>query len=108
MGSWVVLSLLALLCPGIHGASLPYHNGYDWHFNQMGVHLDLALKDQTNPLVGGKAHVELPISSLWKLIEGENQLMKTLVIALEELTLGKLYDIQTVKADINYNAEPSS
>jgi hypothetical protein len=48
----------------------------------MGVHLDLALKDQTNPLVGGKAHVELPISEIWKLIEVENQLMKTLVIAI--------------------------
>jgi hypothetical protein len=71
----------------------------------MGVHLDLALKDQTNPLVGGKAHVELPISAIWKLIEGENQLMKTLVIALEKTTVGKLYDIKTVKADITYNAE---
>ena len=71
----------------------------------MGVNLDLQLKDQTNPLVGGKAHVELPISTIWKLIEGENQLMKTLVIALEETTLGNLYDIQTVKADITYNAE---
>jgi hypothetical protein len=94
----------------------------------MGVHLDLALKEQTNPLVGGKAHLELPISEIWKLIEGENQLMKTLdeefpiskiwkfiegenqlmktlVIALEKTTLGKLYNIKTVKADITYNAE---
>ena len=65
----------------------------------------MALKDQTNPLVGGKAHVELPISEIWKLIEGENQLIKTLVFALEKTTLGKLYDIKTVKADITYNAE---
>ena len=78
----------------------PSHAGYDWHFNQMGVLVDLALKDQTNPLIGGKAHVELPISAIWGLLEGENQMMKTLVIAL-----GTLYDIETVKADITYNAE---
>ena len=56
----------------------------------MGVHLDLALKDQTNPLVGGKAHLELPISEIWKLIEGENQLMKTLDEEFQFLKFGSL------------------
>ena len=60
----------------------------------------MALKDQTNPLIGGKAHVELPISAIWGLLEGENLMMKTMVVAL-----GTLYDIETVKADISYNAE---
>merc|ERR1719318_1357310 len=48
----------------------------------MGVLLDLALKDQTNPLVGGKAHVELPVSTIWRLLEGEHPMMKTMVFAL--------------------------
>merc|ERR1719318_928218 len=71
----------------------------------MGVLLDLALKDQTNPLVGGKAHVELPVSAIWGFLEGENPMMKTLVIALERTALGNLYDVKTVKADITYSAE---
>ena len=60
----------------------------------------MALKDQTNPLIGGKAHVELPISAIWGLLEGENLMMKTMVVAL-----GTLYDIETVKADITYSGE---
>ena len=71
------------------------HAGYDWHFNQMGVLLDLALKDQTNPLVGGKAHVELPISAIWGLLEGENLMMKTMVVAL-----GTLYDIRILFSEV--------
>eukprot|EP00091_Calanus_sinicus_P000810 TRINITY_DN10751_c0_g1_i1.p1 TRINITY_DN10751_c0_g1~~TRINITY_DN10751_c0_g1_i1.p1 ORF type:complete len:155 (-),score=36.29 TRINITY_DN10751_c0_g1_i1:44-508(-) len=104
MRAWVVLSLLGSTFaaprfesdnlierskPQRPGASLPSNAGFEWHFNQMGVLLDLALKDQ---MVGGKAHVELPISSAWGLLDEENPMMKTMVDAL-----GPLYDVQTVK-----------
>merc|ERR1712168_632837 len=118
MGCLVLLSLVAILSCGIQGASLPYQNGLEWHFNQMGVNLDLALKDQVNPLIGGKAHVELPISTVWKLLEGDQSLLKSLIVALEDQpllkslivaleksTLGRIYDVMTVKADITFNAE---
>merc|ERR1712168_1268564 len=118
MGCLVLLSLVAILSCGIQGASLPYQNGLEWHFNQMGVNLDLALKDQVNPLIGGKAHVELPISTVWKLLEvdqsllkslivalEDQQLLKSLIVALEKSTLGRIYDVMTVKADITFNAE---
>merc|ERR1712168_1437796 len=131
MGCLAFLGLVALLSCGIQGASLPYGNGFEWHYNQMGVHLDLALKDQVNPLVGGKAHVELPISAVWKLLEDgatevdqtllkpliaaleestlgkayDVETVKALIVALEKNTLGRVYDIETVKADITFNAE---
>merc|ERR1712168_947259 len=110
MGCLAFLGLVALLSCGIQGASLPYGNGFEWHYNQMGVHLDLALKDQVNPLVGGKAHVELPISAVWKLLEDgatgvDQTLLKPLIAALEKNTIGRVYDIETVKADITFNAE---
>merc|ERR1719228_2909619 len=107
MARLVLLSLLALLS-GIQSASLPYHDEYEWHFNQMGVRLDLALKDQVNPLVGGKAHVELPISAVWKLLEVDQPLLKPLIVALEKSTLGRIYDVMTVKADITFNAEKAA
>merc|ERR1711970_1499824 len=129
MGRLVILSLFALLA-GIQGASLPYHGEYEYHFNQFGVHMDLVLKDEVNPLVGGKAHLELPISPVWKMLEGDAQLLKPIIntlekttlpvwklleveapflkpiiIALEKNTLGRIYDVLTVKADMTFNAE---
>merc|ERR1719228_2565274 len=104
MARLVLLSLLALLS-GIQSASLPYHDEYEWHFNQRGVHMDLVLKDHVNPLVGGKAHVELPMSAVWKLLEVDQPLLKPLIVALEKSTLGRIYDVMTVKADITFNAE---
>merc|ERR1712002_241616 len=105
MGCLAFFGLVALLSCGIQGASLPYQNGLEWHFNQMGVQLDLALKDQVNPLVGGKAHVELPISAVWNLLkdgatEVDQTLLKPLIAALEKTTLGRIYDVEveTVKA----------
>merc|ERR1712168_1143886 len=103
MGCLAFLGLVALLSCGIKGASLPYGNGFEWHYNQMGVHLDLALKDQVNPLVGGKAHVELPISAVWKLLEDgatevDKTLLKPLIRGLEKSTLGRIYDVEAVKA----------
>merc|ERR1712002_711994 len=105
MGCLAFFGLVALLSCGIQGASLPYQNGLEWHFNQMGVHLDLALKDQVNLLVGGKAHVELPISAVWNLLkdgatEVDQTLLKPLIAALEKTTLGRIYDVEveTVKA----------
>merc|ERR1711931_454175 len=89
MGCLVLLSLVAILSCGIQGASLPYQNGLEWHFNQMGVNLDLALKDQVNPLIGGKAHVELSISTVWKLLEVDQSLLKSLIVALEDQPLLK-------------------
>merc|ERR1712002_933875 len=91
--------------------------------------MDLEMKD-LNPLVGGKAHVELPISSIWKMLEDyarllrpmisklekatlpawkrldvEAPFLKPIMIALEKNTLGRIYDVMTVKADMTYNAE---
>merc|ERR1719435_536460 len=105
MGCLVFLSLVALLSCGIQGASLPYQNGLEWHFNQMGVRLDLALKNPVNPLVGGKAHVELPMSAVWKLLEVDQPLLKPLIVALEENILDRISDVMTVKADMTFNAE---
>merc|ERR1712002_174464 len=129
MGCLGYLSLVALLSCGIQGASLPYKNGYQLHLNQKGVLMDLQMKD-VNPLVGGKAHVELPISSVWKMLEVDAQLLKPIIktlektthpvwklldveapflkpiiIALEKNTLGRIYDVMTVKADMTFNAE---
>merc|ERR1711970_432361 len=129
MGLMGYLSLVALLSCGIQGASLPYQNGYQLHLNQKGVRMDLEMKD-INPLVGGKAHVELPISSVWKMLEVDAQLLKPIIktlekttlpvwklldveapflkpiiIALEKNTLGRIYDVMTVKADMTFNAE---
>merc|ERR1711970_331148 len=129
MGFLGCLSLVALLACGIQGASLPYQNGYQFHLNQKGVIMDLAMKD-LNPLIGGKAHVELPISSVWKMLEVDAQLLKPiiktlekttlpvwklleveapflkpLIIALEKNTLGRIYDVMTLKADMTFNAE---
>merc|ERR1711936_1004570 len=129
MGCLGYLSLVALLACGIQGASLPYQNGYQFHLNQKGVIMDLAMKD-LNPLVGGKAHVELPLSPVWKMLEVDAQLLKPIIntlekttlpvwklleveapflkpiiIALEKNTLGRIYDVMTVKADMTFNAE---
>merc|ERR1711970_911623 len=129
MGCLGYLSLVALLSCGIQGASLPYQNGYQLHLNQKGVLMDLEMKD-VNPLVGGKVHVELPISSVWKMLEVDAQLLKPIIktlekttlpvwklldveapflkpilIALEKNTLGRVYDVMTVKADMTFNAE---
>merc|ERR1711909_56816 len=123
MGFSGCLSLVALLSCGIQGASLPYQNGYKLHLNQKGVLMDLEMKD-LNPLIGGKAHVELPISSVlkmlevdaqllkpiisslekttlpvWKLLEVEAPFLKPIIIALEKNTLGRIYDVMTVKAE---------
>merc|ERR1711970_838337 len=129
MGCLGYLSLVALLSCGIQGASLPDQNGYQFHLNQKGVIMDLEMKD-VNPLVGGKAHVELPISSVWKMFEVDAQLLKPIIktlqkttlpvwelvdveapflkpiiIALEKNTLGRIYDVMTVEADMTFNAE---
>merc|ERR1719187_72718 len=96
--------MATLLSCGIQGASLPYQNGYQFHLNQKGVRMDLAMKD-LNPLVGGKAHVELPISPVWKMLEVDAQLLKPIINTLEKNTLGRIYDVMTVKADMTFNAE---
>ena len=95
----------------------------------MGVRLDLAMKD-LNPLVGGKAHVELPISSvlnqlqkdapllrpvinilekttlpIWKLLDTKVPSLKPVISRLEKIILGRIYDVMTVKADMTFNAE---
>merc|ERR1711970_705761 len=129
MGCLGYLGLVALLSCGIQGASLPYQDGYQLHLNQNGVIVDLEMKD-LNPLVGGKAHVELPISDIWRMLELDAQLLrpiisslekttlpvwklleveapflKPILIAMEKNTLGRIYDVMTLKADITYNAE---
>merc|ERR1712179_791119 len=129
MGCLGYLSLVALLFCGIQGASLPYQDGYQLHLNQNGVIIDLEMKD-LNPLVGGKAHVELPISDIWRMLELDAQLLKPIIsslekttlpvwklleveapflkpilITLEKNTLGRINDVMTLKADITYNAK---
>merc|ERR1719450_17026 len=104
MNRLVALSLFTFIA-GIQGASLPYHGEYEWHFDKMGVHVDLVLKDEVNPLVGGKAHVELPVSAVWELLEVDQLLLKPIIIALEKTAFGKIYDVMTVKADLTFNAE---
>jgi len=125
----VHFTLATLLSCGIQGASLPVQNGYEFHFNQMGVRLDLAMKD-LNPLVGGKAHVELPTSAvynlvqkdasflrpiinvlekttlpIWKLLEVEAPFLKPIIGNIEENILDRITDVMTVKADMTFNAE---
>merc|ERR1719315_911027 len=76
------------------------------------------------------AHVELPLSPVWKMLEVDAQLLKPiintlekttlpvwklvdveapflkpLIIALEKNTLGRIYDVMTIKADMTFNAE---
>jgi len=104
MNRLVALSLFTFIA-GIQGASLPYHGEYEWHFDKMGIHVDLVLKDEVNPLVGGKAHVELPVSAVWKLLEVDQLVLKPIIIALEKTAFGKIYDVMTVKADLTFNAE---
>merc|ERR1719290_294371 len=129
MGYLLYLSLVTLLSCSIQGASLPYKNGYVFHFNEMGVRLDLAMKD-LNPLVGGKAHIELPISNVWnqlqdhtkslepivlnlekaalpvwRILETEAPFLEQVIKALEKNTVGKMSDVMTVKADMTFNAE---
>merc|ERR1711970_231412 len=129
MGFLGCLSLVALLACGIQGASLPYKNWYQFHLNQKGVIMDLEMKD-VNPLVGGKVHIELPLSPVWKMLEVDAQLLnpiintlekttlpvwklleveapflKPLIIAMERNTLGRIYDVMTVKADMTFNSE---
>ena len=75
----------------------------------MGVHLDLALKDQTNPLSGGKAHVEFPVSILEEMLELPTSNLKlptsqikTLLTPLlkqiyDKIMAENLVDIKTIK-----------
>merc|ERR1719315_656632 len=76
------------------------------------------------------AHVELPLSPVWKMLEADAQLvkpvintlekttlpfwklleveapfLKPIIIALEKNTLGRIYDVMTIKADMTFNAE---
>ena len=44
--------------------------------------MDLEMKD-LNPFLGGKAHVELPISSIWKMLQVDAQLLRPLINTLE-------------------------
>merc|ERR1712002_218202 len=85
MGCLGFLSLVALLSCGIQGASLPHQDGYQLHLNQMGVRMDLEMKD-LNPFLGGKAHLELPISSLWKMLEDDAKLLRPLINTLKKTT----------------------
>merc|ERR1712142_939780 len=81
MGSFCIFVCLAsLLWFAAEGASLSSQNESDFSFDQMGVSVDLTLKDKTNPLIGGKVHIELPVGEVWTTLEKG-------------------------KADISYNAE---
>ena len=94
------------------GASLPFRNGFDWQFNQMGLHLDLALKDQAKPFMGGKAHVELPVFKLGELLPASITQADTFVDSnninkqvTEKNIVGQMFDIKTIKSDITFNGE---
>eukprot|EP00092_Neocalanus_flemingeri_P016194 GFUD01017527.1.p1 GENE.GFUD01017527.1~~GFUD01017527.1.p1 ORF type:complete len:859 (-),score=181.20 GFUD01017527.1:208-2757(-) len=123
MGLKVLVSLLALCTSSIDGATLPYHDGYDYHFNHMGVHLDLALNTKDNLMIGGKAYVELPVSSIYEFIETNIYMFKDLLTPYQKqildtsiVEIGKLFKIKTsmfkeflkiktIKADITFTGE---
>eukprot|EP00092_Neocalanus_flemingeri_P016450 GFUD01017800.1.p1 GENE.GFUD01017800.1~~GFUD01017800.1.p1 ORF type:complete len:858 (+),score=176.57 GFUD01017800.1:29-2575(+) len=123
MGLKVLVSLLALCTSSIDGATLPYHDGYDYHFNHMGVHLDLALNTKDNLMIGGKAYVELPVSSIYEFIETNIHMFKDLLTPYQKqildttiVEIGKLFKIKTsmfkeflkiktIKADITFTGE---
>merc|ERR1719233_158181 len=42
---------------------------------------------------------------VWKLLEVEAPFLKPIILALDENTLGRIYDVMTAKADITFNAE---
>merc|ERR1712142_891352 len=93
MRTWAFLCLVSLLSSGLEGASLSYQQGSDFSFAQNGIQVDLSLKDKVNPLVGGTAHVELPIGEIWKILETGNTLLKPMETYLETLNLGKVYEV---------------
>ena len=72
----------------------------------MGVNIDVMLKDKANPMIGGKVHVEMPVSEIWKILEkGTSLLMTPFQKEIYETIFGKLFELQTFKADIIYNGE---
>ena len=60
-------------------------------------------------MVGGKVHVEMPVSEILKKIEGETVMLKELMTPFQkqiyEIIFGKLLEIKTIKADIIIDGE---
>jgi len=107
----IFVCLASLLWSTAEGASLSSQNEPDFSFDQMGVSVDLTLKDKTNPLIGGKVHLELPVGEVWTTLEKGKAMLTPFVDItpltdyLEQSLIGKMQDIEKVKADISYNAE---
>merc|ERR1719186_309450 len=60
-------------------------------------------------MIGGEAHVEMPVSEIWKILEGGTGLMKELMTPFQkhiyDTVFGKLFELKTIKADIIFNGE---
>merc|ERR1719186_2134793 len=60
-------------------------------------------------MIGGTAHVEMPVSEIWKILEGGTGLMKELMTPFQkhiyDTVFGKLFELKTIKADIILNGE---
>merc|ERR1719427_151958 len=57
-------------------------------------------------MIGGKVHVEMPVSEIWKILEkGTSLLMTPFQKEIYETIFEKLFELQTIKADIIYNGE---
>jgi hypothetical protein len=79
----------------------------------LGVKFGLKLDDKSLPLNGGKIHAELPVHTIFSLIEGEPTLFKKMFVPFKEELymfynpgmLERLRDVLTVKAVITYKGE---
>merc|ERR1719186_390563 len=60
-------------------------------------------------MIGGTAHVEMPVSEIWKILEGGTGLMKELMTPFQkhiyDTVFGKLFEIKTIKADLIFRGE---
>merc|ERR1719186_2009231 len=60
-------------------------------------------------MIGGTAHVEMPVSEIWKLLEEGTTLLNEFMTPSQKQTykriLGKLFEIKTIKADLIFRGE---
>merc|ERR1712168_1511193 len=107
------LCILVLSVSYSNGASLPADTKFDYHFNQLGVNFGVKFDDQSVPVKGGKIVAELPVHTVFKLMEGEPTLFKRMFVPFKEelymfytpSMLERLRDVMKVKVQITYKGE---
>jgi len=107
------LCILVLSVSYSNGASLPADTKFDYHFNQLGVNFGVKFDDQSVPVKGGKIVAELPVHTVFKLMEGEPTLFKKMFVPFKEelymfytpSMLERLRDVMKVKVQITYKGE---